>query len=369
MRSLDALLHSQVMTALYAEDGREIYANRALRDVMGPRPMAFGEGFADVSSAARFRAGLTTTGRYRETVQVLTQSGLRWYDIQAGRCRDAATGAAAFHISATDVTAMHDTEQALRTARDRARSADQAKSEFVASMSHEMRTPMNGILGLIELLSRSDLDDRQTLQVETLRESRNALLHLIEEVLDLSSIELRSMQLKHAPFDLAATARSVVEGLRPPAETKGLRLLLDVDPSVPPVAVSDGPRLAQLMRNLIGNAIKFTQEGWVLLSLTTEGEGDLRIEVADTGPGVPVDQRTRIFEKFHQVEQETGASRSGVGLGLSICQQIVEMFGGGIGVDDGPKGGACFWITIPGVFADPECAPAPLPDVPARKAG
>lgn len=350
VRSLDALLHSEVMTALFSEDGRALYANRAMREYMGPIAQKFGDGFQDPSQRQKLLDGLAKNGSHREVIQAATVHGLRWFDVQAGQCRDAATGQPAFHLSATDVTAMHETEEKLRNARDRALSADRAKSEFVASMSHEMRTPMNGVLGMVELLSRTQLDDRQRHQVDILRDCGQALLHLIEEVLDLSSIELGSMRLKIEEVELHRIARSVVDGLRPPAEEKGLKLLLEIDPELPETGVCDGARLAQLMRNLIGNAVKYTNNGWVLLSLNRAGARGLRVEVTDTGPGIPASDRQRIFEKFLQLKSDYSGSRGGVGLGLSICRDLVDLFDGSIGVDEAPGGGALFWFELPEVL-------------------
>ncbi|MEM7744829.1 MAG: ATP-binding protein [Pseudomonadota bacterium] len=352
VRSLDALLHSQVMTALYSVSGTLLYANRALRAAMGPEYGTFGSGFADLEVGPRFLAKVLAEGSHRETAQVQTVTGSRWYHFQAMRCRDSATGAPAFHISATDVTAMQLTEQQLREARDKARSADRAKSEFVASLSHEMRTPMNGIMGLVELLRRSDLTDAQARQLEALRDSGFALLHLIEDVLDISSVELGAMKLNPVQVDLRKIARSVVEGLRPPAQDKGLTLLLEVDQELPEIAVCDGPRLAQLMRNLIGNAIKFTTEGWVLLSLSLDADSRLRVEVTDTGPGVPEGVRDQAFEKFNRANRSSSGPQGGLGLGLAICREIVELCRGEIGVDEAPGGGALFWIRLPVTFPD-----------------
>ena len=351
-RSLDALLHSQVMTALYDLEGTELYANRALRAALGPGPAPFGSCFTDQAAAARFHYGISRAGQHRETVSVGTIYGRRWYDTQAIRCRDAATGDPAFQVSATDVTRMRETEEELMAARDRAQLADQAKSEFVAGMSHEMRTPMNGILGMVEILSHSELTDVQKRQVEIIRDSGTALLDLIDDVLDLSSIELRAVQLDTIPIDLHELARRVVEGLMPPAQRKGLALRLEIADDVPRTARGDARRLAQLMRNMIGNAIKFTAEGRVALSLARSGSSGLLVQVSDTGPGVPEDQRKRIFERFHRASASKAGAKTGLGLGLSICREIVGLMGGEIGVAQASGGGASFWFTVPGAFVE-----------------
>lgn len=224
--------------------------------------------------------------------------------------------------------------------------------QFLRLMSHEMRTPLNGILGMVELLSFSKLDDRQASQVEIIRDSGKALLALIEDVLDLSSLEIRAIKPVKEPFDLHDLAEAVVGGLTIPAQDKGLQLRHIIDPDVPREGIGDSRRLAQLMRNLIANAIKFTYRGHVELRIRREGKSTLRIDVSDTGPGVPPEQQSRIFQKFQQLDPSRSAHEGGVGLGLAICQELVGLFGGQIGVEDADRGGARFWFTIPDVLAN-----------------
>lgn len=364
-RGIDALLHSQVMTALFAENGVELYANRVMREALGPGPLAFGHGFVDPSRSDAFRIGLEMSGRHRDTVEVETVGGIRWYDIQAARCRDAATGDRAFHISATDVTQQRAHEHELMQARDHAKFADQSKSEFVASMSHEMRTPMNGVLGMLELLSYSDTNEAQSKQIEVARACGMALLELIEDVLDLSSVELNAIRIDRAVVDLPELAARVTEGLYRPAMLKGLDLRYELGEGVKSPAIGDNRRLGQLMRNLISNAIKYTTEGSVTLKLERRDADLLRIEVRDTGPGVPEDQRERIFEKFRRGDGQAQSGSGGVGLGLAICKEIVTLMDGQIGVHSAPGGGAVFWLEVPGVFdvptrgaAESSCDPA-----------
>lgn len=352
LRCIDALLHSDVMTGLYDEAGAELFANRALREIADAGPRRFGAGFIDSTALQSFMAGLADTGQHRETVAIRSAKGKRWLDMQAIRCRDAATGKAAFQVNATDITVTYMQERKLRAARDAALSADRAKSEFVAKMSHEMRTPLNGILGMVELLSFSKLDDRQASQLEIIRDSGKALLALIEDVLDLSSLEIRAITPVKEPFDLHELAAAVVGGLTIPAEEKGLSLRCSIAPDVPHEGIGDARRLAQLMRNLIANAIKFTHRGSIDLMIAREGKSTLRIDVVDTGPGVPPEQQSRIFQKFHQLEQSRSAHDGGVGLGLAICHELVSLFGGEIGVENAATGGAQFWFTVPDVLAN-----------------
>ena len=352
LRCIDALLHSEIMTGLYDEAGVELFANRSLREIAGAGPRRFGDGFIDRTMMQSFMSGLAGTGQHRETVAIRSTGGKRWLDMQAVRCRDAATGKAAFQVSATDITVTYMQERKLRAARDAALSADRAKSEFVAKMSHEMRTPLNGILGMVELLSFSKLDDRQASQLEIIRDSGKALLALIEDVLDLSSLEIRAITPVKEPFDLHQLAAAVIGGLVIPAKEKGLSLRYSIAPDVPNEGIGDARRLAQLMRNLIANAIKFTHRGGIDLMIGREGKSTLRIDVIDTGPGVPPEQQSQIFQKFHQLEQSRSAHDGSVGLGLAICHELVSLFGGEIGVENAPAGGAQFWFTVPDVLAN-----------------
>ena len=352
MRSIDALLHSQVMTALYSADGETLFANRALNEAFEGHSKRFGDNFIDPDAQYAFMSGISRSGEYRSTVDVRTSKGKRRLDIQATRCKDAATGKDAFQISANDITATYAQERSLRAARDEALSADRAKSEFVATMSHEMRTPMNGILGMVELMSHTKLDDQQRAQIEVIRDSGKALLALIEDVLDLSSLEIRAITPVRDPFDLHQLAETVIGGLLLPAREKGLKLRLSINSDVPREGIGDARRLAQLMRNLIANAIKFTNRGSVDLMIGREGLSTLRIDVIDTGPGVPSEQQEKIFQKFHQLDQSRSNHDGSVGLGLAICKEIVNLFGGKIGMRNVSTGGARFWFTIPDVLGN-----------------
>lgn len=249
----------------------------------------------------------------------------------------------------------------LEHARDRALSADRAKSEFLATMSHEMRTPMNGILGMVELLSISNLDERQAKQVETLRGSGLILHELIESVLDVSSLELNAARIEVGTVEPHSVVRKVIDAMAMTADQKDLWLRWEIAEDVPEDGVGDARRLEQLMRNLIGNSIKFTPTGGIDLRLSRGGGQSLLIEVIDTGPGVPEEQRERIFEKFYRGRVGPHTPSGGIGLGLSICRDIVSLMGGQIGVRAAETGGACFWILVPDVFpaADPASDTAP----------
>ena len=352
LRALDSLLHSQVMIGLFTIDGRHLFTNRAVRERRGPGAVSFGGNFVNPDEATPFLEAARLGKTFRATVEVKFTDGPRWVDIHAAPCRDAATGKEAFQVSSIDVTETRRSQEALKAALSKAEAADRAKSEFVASMSHEMRTPLNGVLGMLEILGHTALDAEQTRMVEVARDSGMALLALVEDVLDLSSIELGAVTMENAVFDLVAVAEKVVEGLSAPAAEKGLSLTLDASALAGSGVSGDPRRVAQLMRNLIGNAIKFTGTGAILLRLARgDDAGTLLVEVCDTGPGVPEDKKAAIFQRFHREGPQSRSRGDGLGLGLAICRDIVTLWRGEIGVRDAPRGGACFWFTVPGALS------------------
>lgn len=254
-------------------------------------------------------------------------------------------------------------ELAEKTAVD-AKAADKAKSEFLAMMSHEIRTPMNGVLGFIEMLESTDLNARQRHYTSIIRSSGDALLVLINDILDFSKIEAGKMDLELAEFDVRQVIQEVSELLSTKAEEAGIELAMNLPNDIPRIVRGDLIRVRQVLLNLIGNAIKFTKKGFVLLSVSIEPGSEssmLRISVKDSGIGIPEEKQGQLFQRFTQADSSTTRRFGGTGLGLAISKRLVELMGGSIGLESKPQLGSTFWFTLPVAGRDLQIPPQSVP--------
>ncbi len=329
-------------------EGRITYVNDAFCALAGGEREALLGSTATLSVIEQGELRVSSDGTRVHDQKIATADGPRWLAWREVVVFMQSSGAAEIQSVGRDVTERTETGRALSEARDAAEAASRAKSHFLAMASHEIRTPLNGILGMTDLLLDTPLTPEQTAYLNAARTSGDALLSLIEDILDFAKIEAGKLDLEARAFAPLALVEEIVELLGPRAQAKGLGIASDFDETLPGQVTGDPARLRQVLLNLAGNAIKFTEAGSVGIAVERGAmPGQIVFEVRDTGIGITPEQQARIFLEFEQADGGTARQFGGTGLGLAISRRIVERMGGAITVTSEPGQGSAFRVALP----------------------
>lgn len=312
---------------------------------------------------------LTERDRYYCEYKYIRPDGECRYIRAHGLFRERLDGGAIFIGVNLDVTDDVRRAEELENQRAEADRANEAKSQFIANMSHEIRTPLNGVMGMAQLLMRTQLDETQTRHVGTLQTSGQALLDLIEDILDISKIEAGMVDVDREDFDVTEMVNSVSDMVSSLARGKGLDVSTTIDPNVITWVSGDKKAIRQVLINIVGNAVKFTEQGSVSIAVRPFSDTQLEFVVNDTGPGIPADQLDRIFDRFAQVDDSKTRKHGGTGLGLAICRELIQLNGGELGVESEYGEGTTFWFRLPLSAAKPRHGEDEIPVIePDREA-
>ena len=341
------------MIILRDTNGRITFVNEAYSELaQAPREALIGSS-ATLTILEQGDTVLESNGTRIHDQKIASPLGPRWIAWREALVRNDAGSPAEMQSVGRDVTDRTESERALGDARDQADAASRAKSRFLAMASHEIRTPLNGIIGMSGLLLDTALTPEQTTYVKAVKTSGDALLSLIEELLDYSKIEAGKIDLEHRPFALSALIEDITELLAPRAQARRIEIAAYVDDRLPMEVIGDAARLRQVLLNLAGNAIKFTSTGGVAL-IVEPGiwPNEISFLVRDTGIGIAPEAQARIFREFEQADERIVHSYGGTGLGLSISDRIVKRMGGRIALESNPGMGSTFEVSIPLAAAD-----------------
>lgn len=340
-----SLIEAQGDLIVRRSEGRIVYANAAYAALLGHDETTV-VGSLDVPAVLTTRPFQVRADGARVVDEcIATPEGERWFS-WVETAVPVVAGQTVLQRVGRDVTARIAGEHALEEARKRAEEASAAKSRFLATVSHEFRTPLNGILGMTELLGDTQPSPEQATYLRALRTSGEALLGLVDDILDFAKVEAGKLELAEAPFDPARLVEDIAELMAPRAQAKGIEVSALLAPELPARLLGDADRLRQILLNLVGNAVKFTQAGGVGIEATVAG-GMVTVAIADTGPGIPPDRLAAIFEEFEQAETGTARQQGGTGLGLAIARRLALAMGGSITAENRREGGALFRLTLP----------------------
>lgn len=350
----------------YVSDRAREVLGRSPEEMLGREPFDFllDEDREEIRKKSNILEESKRTFRGFEHRVVRADGKVIWLSVNGVAVMDADGKFVGYRGAGMDITARKEAEQALIREKEAANAAVRAKSQFLAMMSHEIRTPLNSVIGFADLLSTSGLDSSQREQLEMICRSGDALLDLLNDILDFSRLESAGLNLEMTRVDVRAAFREVVSLYQVPATAKNVELSFTVDDDVPEAVQTDRARLRQILLNLVGNAVKFTERGSVRISVsfTSNPRPGLQVEVRDTGVGIPEEKQALLFKPFSQVDSSVTRRFGGTGLGLAICRRLAELLGGEVGLKESGPSGSSFYLWL-----DAEVSEAIASEVPTGR--